>query len=726
MNFVQPSEHQVLVFLIQLVVLLTAARVLGQVARRFGQPSVVGELAAGVIIGPSVFGKAMPDLFDWMFPADAVQSGMLFTVGWLGVMLLLVVTGFETDLDLIARLGKAAVWVTVGSLVVPFGFGLGAGFLAPDSLVGADTNRTVFALFLAAALTISSLPVIAKILSELRLLRRNFGQLTLAAAMANDVIGWIVLGVIAGMAGSGNLDVSQLGRTLLWLTLFLVASAVVGQRLVDGVLQTLRRIDTGMSGWVTVVVSFTLALGAITQALGVEAILGAFIGGILIGRSRYAKREVEEQIEVFTTSVVAPVFFATAGLRVDLGSLTEPEVSVWVFVIIFAASASKFIGSWIGARASGLANREGLALGTALNARGALEIVIATVGLSLGVLNEASYTIVVIMAIVTSVMASPLLRRIVRDWPGSPEEETRLKREAQLAKNVLLKPGRVLFPSAGGPVSDYAARVLSAALPPETAVTIANLGVEDPVQLVGTVQQFEGRSVESTRIVRGDAVISVLRQAGMGYQMLASGTQATSTDELSDIIASVLTESPLPVVLVRPATSPRPQIRRVMLPMSSSLPARAATEFAIAASARLGARLDLLHVLDVDDAERYDDHDAARDAARDAERDANGPFARVAGLAGLAWHHDDGLSHKLMTSVASAAHASGVWPRRLHVAHRSRGIAIIETARRRHTDLVVIGVEAQDIAGAVYLGQTATHLLSASDIGLAIIAYGPR
>ncbi len=286
MNFVQPSEHQVLVFLIQFVVLLTAARVLGQLARRLGQPSVVGELAAGVIIGPSVFGKAMPNLFEWIFPADAVQSGMLFTVGWLGVMLLLVVTGFETDLNLIARLGKAAVWVTLGSLIVPFGFGLGAGFLAPDSLVGAGTDRTVFALFLAAALTISSLPVIAKILSELQLLRRNFGQLTLAVAMANDVIGWIILGVIAGMAGSGNFDVGQLGRTLLWLALFLLAAAVIGQRLVDAVLQTLRRLNTGMSGWITVVVCFTLALGAVTQALGVEAILGAFIGGILVGRSR--------------------------------------------------------------------------------------------------------------------------------------------------------------------------------------------------------------------------------------------------------------------------------------------------------------------------------------------------------------------------------------------------------------------------------------------------------
>ncbi|HUF98112.1 MAG TPA: cation:proton antiporter [Ilumatobacter sp.] len=712
MNFAQPSEHQVLVFLLQLVVLLAAARVLGQVARRVGQPAVVGELAAGVIVGPSVFGNALPDQFDWLFPADAVQSGMLFTVGWIGVMLLLVVTGFETDLNLIVRLGKAAVWVTLGSLIVPFGFGLGAGFLAPDSLVGADTDRTIFALFLAAALTISSLPVIAKILSELQLLRRNFGQLTLAVAMANDVIGWIILGVIAGMAGSGRLDLGQLARTLLWLTVFLLAAAVIGQRLVDAVLRTMRRLGTGMGGWVTVVVCFTFALGAITQALGVEAILGAFIGGILIGRSRYAKREVEDQIEVFTSSVVAPVFFATAGLRVDLGALTDPEVSVWVVLIIVAATASKFVGSWIGARGAGLVNREAYALGAALNARGALEIVIATVGLSLGVLNEASYTIVVIMAIATSVMASPLLRLVTRDWPGSPEEETRLKREAQLAKNVFLKPGRMLFPTAGEPVSDYAAQVLAAALPPETAVTIANLGADDPVKLVGTVARFEGRDVESKLIHPDGAAISVLRQAGMGYQVLAAGTNATSTDQLSDILAAMLTESPLPVILIRPATTPRSQIRHLMLPLSSTLPSRAATEFAIAAAARTAARLDLLHVGDVNDDEEHDD-------------ESPGPFARVANIASRAVHSDD-VAQRLMAGVTSTAHASGVWPRRIFVTHRSRGGAIIEAARKRHTDLVVIGVEAQDIAGTVYLGQTATQLLAAADLGLAIVAYGPR
>jgi Kef-type K+ transport system membrane component KefB len=728
MNLVQPDEHQVLVFLIQLAVLLLMARLLGQVARRFGLPTVVGEISAGVVIGPSVLGKLSPDLMGWLFPDDEVQSGMLFAVGWLGVMMLLVVTGFETDLSLIARLGRAAVWVTLGSLLVPFGFGLAMGYAMPASLLGGGPDgegagRTVFALFMAVALTISALPVIAKILTDLRLLRRNFGQLTLAVGMANDVIGWIVLGVIAGLASSGEFAVRDLLRTLLWLALFLLGAALIGQYAIDAVLHVMRRWGIGFGGWVTVILGLALLLGAVTQALGVEAVLGAFIAGILIGRSRYSRRDVEEQVEVFTTSFVAPVFFATAGLRVDVGSLADGEIALWVVVIVVVASVSKFVGSWLGARAAGLVNREGLALGSALNARGALEIVVATVGLSLGVLNDASYTVVVLMAIATSLMASPLLRLVVRGWAGTPEEESRLRREAQLAENVLLKPGRVLFPTEGGAAAEYAATVLHAALPPESAVTIANLGADDPLHLVGTAGRFGRRPLESSRVAPGN-ITRVLQHAGMGYHLLVAATDATAASELPPLLDAMIRESPLPVVLIRPPRRESRSIQRILLPLSSTLPARAATELAIAVSERLAARLDLLYV----DAKPSGNGDMPGAGGPEQHDDPAGALAAMAARAGRAVGHTghDEVGRRLMDSIADAAHESRVWPRRLFVEHSSRGLAIVETARHRAVDLVVIGVDAQDVGGATYLGQTANHLLAASDLGLAIVAWGPR
>jgi Kef-type K+ transport system membrane component KefB len=347
MNFVAPSEHQVLVFLVQLTVLLVVARLLGQACRRVGQPAVVGELAAGVVIGPSVFGRVWPDGFDWLFPADAVQSGMLFMIGWLGVMLLLVITGFETDLALIGRLGRAAVTVSVGSLVVPFALGAVTGAVIPSAFLFVGEDRVIFSLFLATGLTISSLPVIATILSELRLLRRDFGQLTIAAGMANDVVGWVLLGLIAGLVATGEFVLGEFVTTLLGLVVFLALAAALGQRIVDRVLLALRRRSVGIGGWVTMCIAMSVGLGAVTQALGVEAVLGAFIAGLLLGRSRYTRRDVEEQIESLTSSVLAPIFFATAGLRVDIALLADGQVLTWAVILLVVATVSKFGGAWV-------------------------------------------------------------------------------------------------------------------------------------------------------------------------------------------------------------------------------------------------------------------------------------------------------------------------------------------------------------------------------------------
>jgi Kef-type K+ transport system membrane component KefB/nucleotide-binding universal stress UspA family protein len=702
-NFLAPSEHQILVFLVQIALLLGTARLLGQLSRRIGQPPVVGELVAGVLLGPSVLGQAAPDLFSWIFPSDAVQSGMLFTVGWLGVMLLLVNTGFETDLTLIRRLGRAAALVTLGSLTLPFVFGLGSGFLAPSELIGNDTQRVTFALFLATALTISSLPVIAKILTELGLVRRNFGQLTLAVGMANDVVGWVLLGLIAGLASSGRFDVERLLWTVAALTVFLVAAAAVGQRIVDFAMRSMRRLRVGIGGFVTFAVVFALTLGSITQAIGVEAVLGAFIAGILLGRSRYARWEAEDRLETITTAVVAPIFFATAGLRVDLGALTSSVVIWWTIVIVIVASVAKFAGSWAGARLAGLTNRDGMALGAALNARGALEIIIATVGLSIGVLNDSSYTIVVIMAIATSMMASPLLRAITRNWPGSPDEVIRLQREERLAGNVFLRPSRSLMIADGGPGAAFAAQIADAALPDECPVTILRT-TPDPNLVLDVMRALQQRNLELAA-TNGEVESGVRQQLALGYGTAIAATPATTCEEFSLELRTLLLEPDLPVILVRPSRSQRPAPSRLLLPLSTSLPARAATELAVAVAADLELQLDVLHV--------RSDVDVA---------DAAAGRLRRAGLRGTA----DPVAQQMLASVSDNAGEAGVWPRRIVVSYASRAAGILEVSRRRRSDLVVIGVEVKDVGGTVHLGQTATQLLADPDLGLLVVALGPR
>jgi Kef-type K+ transport system membrane component KefB/nucleotide-binding universal stress UspA family protein len=703
MNFIAPSEHQILVFLVQVTVMLALARTLGQASRRIGQPAVVGELVAGVLIGPSVLGRVAPDGFAWLFPVNSVQSGMLFTVGWLGVMMLLVVTGFETDLALISRLGRAAVLVTLGSLTLPFAVGLGSGFLAPDALLGDDSERLTFALFLAAALTISSLPVIAKILSDLQLLRRNFGQLTLAVGMANDVIGWVLLGLIAGLASSGRFDAGQLLVTIGTLTVFLLAAALLGQRFVDLVMRWLRRLSVGTGGFVTVAVAFALALGSITQAIGVEGVLGAFIAGILLGRSRYKRHEAEDQLETFTSAFLAPIFFATAGLRVELDTLADPVVVWWTIIIVLVASVAKFVGSWAGARMAGLGNRDGMALGSALNARGALEIVIATVGLSLGVLNDASYTIVVIMAIATSIMAAPLLRAITRNWEGSPDEVIRLKREKRMATNVLIRPTRALVVADEHAEGTFAAELVNAALPDESPMTILRTS-DDQDAVLDIMRVLQHRDLE-LRAMNGSAVEELLRQAAMGYGLIVAGTTATKPEDLSAEDTELLRIPDLPVLLARPARGQSGTPSRILLPLSTTVPARAATEVAVALASKLGAELDLLYV--------RSDPNGDDDGASHSRRVSY-------------WGATDPVAQRMYSSVSDAAREAGIWPRRIIADNASRAAGIIDVARRRDSDLVIVGVEVQDVSGAIHLGQTATLLLAEPDIGLLVVALGPR
>ena len=403
------TDH-LLIFWIQLLVLLSAAHALGALARRFGQPPVVGALAAGLLLSPSVLGAISPDAYHWLFPDDPRQQGLLQGVAWIGVALLVLITGFETDLALVRRLGRAAASVAVFAQVIPFATGFGVGMALPEELLGGQATRVLFALFMATALSISALPVIARMLVELDLMRRNFGQITLAAATADDVVGWVLLGAIAGAARSGSFGRCHRRRSLRGrgaLPGLRVRRGTAARRRGDARRDAARRrrLRRGRDQ-----PADRAAGRRCTQALGLEAIFGTFVAGVLLGRSRYQTVDTFPRLETLTSSFFAPLFFASAGVRADLSSLADPAVLGWGLAVFAAACAAKFSGAFIGSRIAGLHPLEGLALGAALNARGAVGLVVATVGLGAGVLNRASYTIVVLIAMATSMMAPPALR----------------------------------------------------------------------------------------------------------------------------------------------------------------------------------------------------------------------------------------------------------------------------------------------------------------------------
>jgi Kef-type K+ transport system membrane component KefB len=705
------TEHQLLIFWLQLLVLVGVARGLGGLMRRVGQPAVVGELAAGLVVGPSLLGRVLPDVHAYLFPPDPVQDGLLLAVSWIGVVLLLVVTGFETDLKLLSRLGRTSVAVSTFSLVVPLLLGFGLGSALPEVFLGAADQRLPFALFMAVALSISSLPVVAKILMDMGLMRRDIGQVIVAGGMANDLVGWVLLGVLAGVVTSGGFAVVGLLVTVGSIAAFLVLALTVGQRLTDSALRRARQSPVGLVSPLTVAIVLALLFSAITQALGVEAVLGAFVAGIVLGRSRYRQREIEESLEVVVNSWLAPVFFATAGLSVDLGLLADPVTLLWAVIVVAVAAVSKFIGAFIGARIGRMTPMEGLAVAIGLNARGAVEIVIATIGLGLGILNQASFTIIVVMAVATSLMAPPLLRRVLSRMVAGPDEAARLEREAMLEASVIAGTERALLPTRGGVNSTLAARLLDMAMQPDTAITVHTVHADDGEastaqsrQVAADVERWlAGRDVERIDRVAEDPAATITAEAALGYGVLAVGMSEgfTGGHAISRVLADVLMGSPIPILLVKhgrhvDAEAETLGFARVLVPSIGTRAGLAAEEIAYTLAASTDAAVEVVHVVN-----RLDGGGGRTGVAVVA------PPSRVV----------DGLLARSRTLAAKFGRDASVQIRTGTVVGPELAIAADEAG----ADLIVLGARLRAYAGQPFLGHGVEWLLEHSSQTVVVV-----
>jgi Kef-type K+ transport system membrane component KefB/nucleotide-binding universal stress UspA family protein len=701
------SEHDLLLFWAQFSLLLVVARGAGHLFRRVGQPAVVGELGAGLLIGPSVFGRFLPGAADWLFPGGPTESAPILTVAWIGVALLLVETGFETDLGLLRRLGRESATVSIGSLVLPLVLGFAVGWLMPgDVFFGENATAFTFAAFIAVAMSISALPVVARILTELDLMRRNIAQVTVAAAMINDLVGWILLGTLSGIVLSGGADLLRTGRTVVAIALFFGAALTIGQRGTDLALRVARQVSPTLSGPLTVTILVALVAATITQAIGVEAVLGAFVAGIVLGRSPYQRPEVRRTIELLSAAVFAPIFFATAGIYVDLAALSSASGVFWAVVVIVAATIAKLVGSYVGARAGRLSHTDGLALGIGLNARGAMEIVLATIAFALGVFSSDAYTIIVLMAMVTSLVAPPLLRRILSDLPPAGDEAARLAREELLSASVVASTTRALIPTRGGENSTLAAQVMDLVLQEEAVVTV--LTVHDPEHdeacrcdaAMDTVQStFEGRAVERRRLVATDADAAILQEAELGYGLLGLGMTEgfTEAHELSSVLQELISHTRIPLVLVRHGVDGLDDVRtvrRVLAPVTGVRHGRAAEELAASLASRLGVELDLVHIVS-----RADRAAASVDAAvpiRERLRARTG---------------SDRSGQELVDQAVERASRFGATATGSIWGGPAAPDSLLRAAEDLGSELIVLGTRSRDLGGRAFLGHGTEFLL---------------
>jgi len=481
----------------------------------------------------------------------------------------------------------------------------------------------------------------------------------------------------------------------------------VGQRVVDRALRYVRRNGPNIPGAMTVVIATMLIYGVATQALGIEAVLGAFVAGVVLHRSRFQQQEVLHHVESITDSFLAPVFFATAGLRVDLTLLGEGDALQWAFVVVLVAIVAKFAGAFIGARLAGQSRRAASALGAGLNARGALEIVIASVGLSLGVFTETAYTVIVIVPLVTSIFAAVSLRIVVRDWRGSDEEQERLDREEALSRNLVVKSSRILLPSQGHPASIAAAQIVQFAWPKEAPATILTVGGGEQVDVDVLRAVLDEREVDHARAQGPGVAAAIVTESKLGYGVVVVGVAARHEGVLySPMVDEMLLDAVTPVVIVRRARGlerPLPAaFSRVIVPVTGTRSSRSAQEVAFAISTQLGTEVVLSHVVDrVNELPRI--------------------FARRNPV-------DDPVHTAAVSMMARAverANQAGIDPRELIRDGRSAGEALVQVARSEEADLVVLGAQLRNVDGRPFLGRTVETVLERCDATVVVVAQ-PR
>ena len=596
-TFSAASHQEVLQLVVQIAVLLAAARFLGGLAQRLGQPQVVGEILAGVVLGPSLLSGLVPWVGEWVLPQTQAQGYMLEVVALIGVMLLLVLTGLETDIGLIRRRVGVAFGVAVGGLAVPFVTGLLLGFALPDDLLVEPSDRTVFALFLATALSISAIPVLAKILMDLDLMRREFGQTVLAAGMIDDITGWTMLGLVTALASAESLSLGSVAQTAAMVGIFIVATVTVGKFLVERGLDLIQDRFRGRDLILTLVVVLAFGWGALSQALRLEPVIGAFAVGILFGRLSRLPSDVVHKLEGMALAVFAPIFFAVAGLKVNLSSILEPRLLLVALLVIAVATFGKVAGAYAGARwLSGQEHWLALAYGAGLNARGAVEIIIATIGLSLGILTTEVFSIIVLMAVVTSLMAPSALRYCLTRVAPGVEEENRLAREDMLKDSFLSGLRRVLVPvrpriGQVGTQTIQAVLVARLGQAREISTTLlAVAGDQDRVMAGAYVSSlravFRDQGTRTRIVSSQDPVETILAEAEADYDLLVIGTPTMSPSQDSvfgPVIDDLIKLSKTPTLVVRGENVPDDwSPTRIVVPANASTSSRHAADLAFA------------------------------------------------------------------------------------------------------------------------------------------------
>jgi Kef-type K+ transport system membrane component KefB len=406
------------ILIIQVALIVSLARAVGSLIEWIKQPRVIGEVLAGLLLGPSFLGWVAPGLSAWLFPP--ANFGILNALSQLGLALFMFMVGLELNVNEVRQQGRAAILIGHASISAPLALGALAALYIYPRLAGPAVSFPVFALFMGVAMSITAFPVLARILSERKMLRTRLGTVAIACAAVGDVTGWCLLAYIVGLVRASH-SALPLWQMLGGLTLFLAV-------MLSGVRVFLRRAERAYladgelsDNWKALVLLLLLCSALVTESLGLHLLFGAFVAGAVMPRNRAFASYVIERFEPLTVLLLLPLFFAYTGLRTNIGQIRGLDMWGLCLLIVASAVIGKLGGTGLAARVAGSSWRESLALGALMNTRGLMELIVLNIGLDIGVISPRLFSMMVIMALVTTMMTPPLLHWIYPAARGSVE-----------------------------------------------------------------------------------------------------------------------------------------------------------------------------------------------------------------------------------------------------------------------------------------------------------------
>jgi len=613
------------IFIAEIVLLLVTGRLLGEFMVRLGQPSVMGMLLAGILLGHSVLGALWPGAEKFLFPSTPDQKSMIDGISQLGILMLLLLTGMETDLKLVRKVGRAAVAISLTGIAVPFICGFTLGELLPQSFLPGGGQRLVTALFLGTALSISSIKIVAMVVREMNFMRRNLGQIIVASAIMEDSIGWIIIAITLGIATSGKPDLMSVARIVIGIALFLGFSFTLGRRIVFALIRWANDTFKSEFAVVTMILVIMGSMALMTAAIGVQTVLGAFIAGVLIGESPILSKHIDQQLRGVITALFMPVFFGMSGISADLTILVHPQMLLLTAILLLIASLGKFAGAFAGGLLGGLKPSESLALGCGMNARGSTEVIVATIGLSMGALTQNLFTMIVTMAVITTTAMPPMLRKALSSIPLGKAERERLEREELDEKGFISNLERILLAvddsAAGKITSRIAGSIAGSRGMPLTLVDVDRANNKDAVEeadsheraikdsakdsaeaTAETTDEEKPRKVDITRQGKGDtpeAKVADAAQKGFGLMFVGIGKSRSKDGELTQELTRIVGDFPGPVAVLVCRDCPDPDFldgADILVPVNGTDVSRRGAETAFVLARSTDASVTTLYV----------------------------------------------------------------------------------------------------------------------------------